>query len=156
MKPVLLVVFALSLGGCATIIHGSKQEIGVSSTPSGATISLNGINAGMTPTVFKLDRKESQIVKVMLPGYAPYEMILTRKVDGWVFGNILFGGLIGLAIDAATGSMYKLSPEQMSEIMGNDASTAEFIKGDGSGLFISVTLTPDPNWEKVGSLEKNP
>lgn len=30
-------------------------------------------------------------------------------MDGWYWGNILFGGLIGmLAVDPATGAMYKL------------------------------------------------
>ena len=34
------------------------------------------------------------------------------KVEGWYWGNILFGGLIGMIIvDPATGAMYKLDTE---------------------------------------------
>ena len=40
--------------------------------------------------------------------------ILESEVDSWYFGNILFGGLIGmLIIDPATGAMWKL-PENVS------------------------------------------
>lgn len=35
-------------------------------------------------------------------------------MDGWLFGNLLFGGLICVIVDAATGAMYKLTPNQMA------------------------------------------
>ena len=35
---------------------------------------------------------------------------LMRPLGGWLFGNILIGGLIGIAIDFLTGSAYKLTP----------------------------------------------
>ena len=39
---------------------------------------------------------------------------LTADIDGWFFGNILFGGLIGiLIVDPATGAMWKL-PENVN------------------------------------------
>lgn len=36
-------------------------------------------------------------------------------MDGWYFGNILFGGLIGfLIVDPATGAMYTLKPDTLN------------------------------------------
>jgi len=150
-----LFFFALTLTvtGCATILHGSKQQIGISSTPTGASISINGQNMGVTPTVVKLLRKNTQAIKVEMIGYNPYEIILTRKVDGWIAGNIIFGGLIGLIIDAADGAMYKLSPEQVrAELRGN---TVSLHNGANDAILIGVTLTPKADWEKVGYLEKS-
>ena len=41
-----------------------------------------------------------------------HELHLNGTVSGWYFGNILFGGLLGIvAIDPATGAMYKLQPD---------------------------------------------
>ena len=37
------------------------------------------------------------------------QQILDSELDGWYFGNILFGGLIGLfVVDPLTGAMFKL------------------------------------------------
>ncbi len=41
-------------------------------------------------------------------------MALNRKVSVWVWGNIVFGGLIGLPIDALTGGLYKIEPDVVS------------------------------------------
>jgi hypothetical protein len=38
------------------------------------------------------------------------------KLDGWYIGNIVFGGLIGmLIVDPATGAMWKIENEHISE-----------------------------------------
>ncbi len=42
-------------------------------------------------------------------GLATQNVPLTADIDGWYFGNILFGGPIGmLIVDPATGAMWKL------------------------------------------------
>jgi hypothetical protein len=46
-----------------------------------------------------------------LDGYENYEMNTYRKVNAWIIGNIMFGGVIGLGIDALTGAMYRIKPE---------------------------------------------
>ena len=130
MKNFTALVFILSLSGCATIIHGSRQEIGISSIPTGASVSVNGEKMGRTPTIVKVKRKDSQVVQILLDGYLPYEVVLIRKVDGWIVGNIIFGGLIGLIVDVATGSMYKLSPEQLTAEQIGRASCRERVLTD--------------------------
>lgn len=115
MKYLLLVFICFSslLYGCATIMHGTSQEIGVSSTPSGATVSVDNMSMGETSTFVNLSRGDNHIVKVEMPGYVPFEMTITRQTSGWVWGNIVFGGLIGLLIDAGSGGLYDLNPEQV-------------------------------------------
>ena len=103
----------LLLWGCATIMHGTSQQVGLSSSPSGARVSINTKPIGVTPIFANLSRGDNHIIKIDLEGYLPFEMTVTRKVSGWVWGNIVFGGLIGLVVDAATGGLYNLSPEQI-------------------------------------------
>ena len=138
---------------CGTIIHGTTQEIGISSQPTGASVTIDNESRGITPLVADLKRKNRHLVKVEMAGYEPFEMHVTKSVSGWVWGNIVFGGLVGLAVDAISGGLYKLSPEQiMAELRTSG--------GDGAGLelrentiYLSVVLRPDPSWERIGTLE---
>ena len=137
--------------GCATIMQGTKQNIGISSNPSGAKVIIDGRIIGNTPLMEKLSRKDNHFVKIELDGFIPYETTLTRKLSGWVAGNIIFGGLIGLAVDAITGGMYKLTPEQIQAELKKSGMS---MKLDEDKLFITFTLEPNPKWEKIGELEK--
>ncbi len=141
------------LAGCGTIMNGSTQDVNIASTPRGAVILVNGMQNAQTPAVVALDRKSSQTIELDLDGYEPYVMQFRRSTSGWVWGNILFGGLIGLAVDASTGGMYKLSPEQVAIQLeeAGGAATAE-VKDDG--LYIFVTLEAEDDWQPVGLLEE--
>ena len=87
---------AASLSACCSIIHGTHQDVGISSVPTGAAVKIDNIASGNTPVIAKLTRKDNHIVRVELPGYQPQDLTLTHSVSGWVWGNIVFGGLIGL------------------------------------------------------------
>lgn len=119
---------------CASIIHGSKQEISVDSEPSGAkvTAKLRGFNLGTTPALITLKRKESpMILRFEKEGYEPVEVTMTRGVDGWIFGNIIFGGIIGLIVDFSNGAAYKLSPEQIKIELKKLKTSIEDLPKDG-------------------------
>jgi hypothetical protein len=146
-----LPIVAIGLAGCATIIQGTTQQIGVSSQPSGAVVKVNNQPMGQTPIVLNLKRRDSHTVTIELDGYQPYNQALTRSLSGWVAGNIIFGGLIGLVVDAATGGMYKLSPEQIAPTLGMRQATLENVD---DVLYIAVVLHADPSWEKIGQLER--
>jgi len=59
------------------------------------------------------------MVKFELDGYQLYQTRLTQKFNGWCFGNILIGGLIGIVVDVSTGAMYTLSPSVINVDMSN-------------------------------------
>jgi hypothetical protein len=86
-------------------------------------------------------------VRLELDGYQPVEIALRRKVSGWVWGNIIFGGLIGLAVDAGTGGMYKLTPEQITTTLAANVGT---LRTDA--LYVVLVDEPDPEWEHIGAL----
>src|SRR2546423_15507985 len=105
-------LMVLSLAACATIMHGSGQDVGISSAPTGASVWIDNSEKGRTPLIFKLTRKDNHTVKIQMDGYQPFEATVTRSVSGWVWGNIVFGGLIGLAVDAISGRIYERTPDQ--------------------------------------------
>jgi len=136
MKKLLSIVLPLSILfiGCATIIHGTTQKVAVNSNPSGAKVIVMGAHLATTPAVIKLDRGDSNIIlRFEKEGYEPVEIAMTKTVDGWIAGNIVFGGLIGLAIDFISGAAYKLKPDEVlidlhkKELGFNDLKDNELI-----------------------------
>jgi hypothetical protein len=152
-----LLLFGLSstvLSGCGTIMNGSSQKVGFSSSPSSASVTVDGKVLGNTPLTDNISRKDIHTVKIELAGYYPYEMTMTKKTSSWVWGNIIFGGLIGLGVDAISGGLYELTPEQVSADL-KKKGVASTSKNDNS-LYVSVTLQPDPSWKKIGELTHKP
>ena len=139
-------LLTLAVAGCGTIMHGGGQGIGISSAPTGATVAIDGQSMGTTPVNLELSRKERHIVRLELSGYEPYELAMTRSVSGWVWGNIIFGGIIGLAVDALTGGLYKISPELVE-------GSLQSIQVGGR-ISVLVTLEPRSDWQLIGYLEK--
>lgn len=128
----ILIVLLAGLAGCATIVHGSRQDVFVKSEPSGAVVRV-GATATKTPGFLTLDRKQSIYVLVFeKEGYKPIEVELRRKMDSWFFGNIIIGGIIGIVIDFTNGSAYKLIPSEVNVVFGETgvSSIRRFKKGD--------------------------
>lgn len=143
---------AIALLACGTIIHGTSQEIGIASQPTGANVRIDNMEHGTTPLVADLKRKKEHLIQIEMEGYQPYEMHVTNSVSGWVWGNIVFGGLIGLAVDAISGGLYKLEPEQVQAELARTGAEASLESGKDHA-YIRVTLEPDPSWERIGTLD---
>lgn len=148
----LLLAPMMLLTSCATIVHGTTQKIGISSNPTNAYVFVDNYPMGTTPVMVDLKRNQNHFVRIELPGFVPYEIVLTRQISGWVFGNIIFGGFIGLAVDAVSGGIYRLTPEQVSAQMFRDGICRTSHSSDAS--YIGVVMKADPSWEKVGTLAR--
>src|SRR5215469_16210401 len=121
-----LAVFA-AITGCATIVHSGPRAIPVSSTPPGAKVTIYDrdnkvVMTNTTPFVATLDPKygyfisQSDRLVFQMPGRADTEVQLNSSLSGWYWGNLVFGGLIGmLVVDPLTGAMYNLAPEKIEQ-----------------------------------------
>jgi hypothetical protein len=150
--------FALALAaaacGCASIMHGTKQDIGIASSPTGAKVVVDNGAPSTTPYVAKLSRKDNHIVKLTLDGFAPAELTLTKSVSGWVWGNLVFGGLIGLAVDAISGGLYNLTPDQLQTALSKQVGSTMAPAKDG--VYVVLVRASEPGWVKVAQLERLP
>lgn len=148
------VIFALAmnlLSGCCTLVNTANQKISILSSPTGACVSIDDTKCGKTPLTKRLSRKKMHTVKIELEGYTPFEITMNRSISGWIWGNVIFGGLIGIIIDVADGSIYKLTPEQIStELQKNNASYLY----ENDQLYVSVALEHDQSWQKIGQLQR--
>lgn len=109
-----MTVIILSLTGCATVTRGSTEALVIESEPSGAQVQLSNGMKGTIPTSFKVKRKHDLIVTVSKPGYETASINVTSQMAGAggaaMAGNVLVGGIIGLAIDASSGATKELKP----------------------------------------------
>ncbi|GEM_PF-4956639 len=132
-------IFVLTMSGCATIVRGSSQIIPVTSEPTGASVNISGgqfyqqSSYGTTPTQLNLQRKYSYTVTISKSGYYDESVNITPVMDGAIAGNIIFGGLIGGAVDASSGASNTLVPKQvfvkLKKIM-NDENKLSNDRGD--------------------------
>jgi hypothetical protein len=120
---------SLFVSGCASIVSDSQYPVVVKSEPSGAEYQIrnrNGslVHQGTTPSTvtlksgagyFKGERYKLHFSK---EGYEDQDHTMDSSMDGWYWGNLIFGGVIGmLAVDPATGAMYKLPQAKTANLI---------------------------------------
>jgi hypothetical protein len=154
---------SLFAGGCASIVHGGNREISIATQPPGATASvrksggdiMDVVAVQKTPCTISLDPKKSYFagqsytLRLEMPGYKATEVELTAKMSGWYWGNLIFGGLIGmLAVDPATGAMWNIAPEKVNRTLANGQS-ALISNKTGFLVVLESELTADERQHMV-------
>ena len=118
---------AATLGGCGTIFGGSSQEVSIASSPGAAEVELDHVSRTVsTPAEIELKRKNSYELTFSKEGYETETASIESSLRGGILVlDILFTGLLGVAIDAGTGAWNSLSPENLSVSLDKkDASAA--------------------------------
>jgi len=143
--PSCLPGLALALTGCATIIHGSTQDIAILSAPAGAQVSVDGAPAGRTPLTARLGRKRGHQVRFEAAGYRPYEVTVIRHASSTAWADALFGiaAVVAVPIDVAWGGFYELEPRSITAWLTAD-STAPRAEGQTAAAAAPVQGQPAP------------
>lgn len=105
----------LALTGCASIVSGTNQVVSVQTTApnkdaNGATCKLEndkGIYFVTTPGTVTVHRAFGDMtVKCEKAGFAPGLATFKSSTKAMMAGNLIFGGVIGAGVDAASGAAY--------------------------------------------------
>lgn len=130
MRAIATAVARLALAGltgCASIVTGTNQLVSVETLHSsgpiiGAVCRLEndkGVYYLTTPGTITVHRAYGDmIVKCDKPGYYSGITKITSSTKGIVAGNVVFGGLIGVGVDATTGAAYDY-PTLLQVMMGD-------------------------------------
>lgn len=130
------ITFFLLMPSCASIVSKSTYPISINSNPQGAEIMITDVKGkdvykGITPATVNLEassgymKKEKYQITLKASGYAEQTVYIQSKIDGWFWGNILFGGLIGmLIVDPLTGAMYKLDDAPINVTLQKESAEA--------------------------------
>ena len=115
MKLFLIPALCLFTAGCATVTRGTTNSVTINSEPAGANaMTSTGLHCPSTPCTFDISRKTEFIVTFSKSGYKTVEVPVKTQLAGTgaagFAGNVLVGGLIGMGVDAATGSTLEHVP----------------------------------------------
>jgi hypothetical protein len=151
------------LSGCATIVHNGPRSIPVTSSPPGAKVTIYDrsnklVVTNTTPFVAQLPMKfgyfqpQNYRLEFEMPGHQNAVVNLESAVSGWYFGNLLFGGLIGmLIVDPLTGAMYNLTPEKIEQPL--TPNQAQVIR-EGKGVLV-VLVAQTTEQERANMVRMN-
>jgi hypothetical protein len=109
---------AIMLGGCASIISGRTATVQINSSPSNAQVVIHDkhgkqVLTTTTPASVELRRKDKFIwpakytATIDKPGYKTATVPIDSKINPWIVGNVVLGGVVGLAVDNATGAAWQ-------------------------------------------------
>ena len=119
MQLTVIAISSFLFCSCATIVAGGDPSITINGdVPEPVTITTEKQTyPGVTlPAVVKVNRHhlEGQKIQVKSDNYKYNDIILDKTVNGWAFGNILLGGIIGLSVDLITNCVSKPSQTQFN------------------------------------------
>ncbi len=132
VRALALVGVALSVPACATVTRGTSQTFTVESTPPGARVSTsNGFTCDATPCTFRMPRKDPFRATVSMDGYVTQDHEITSEYAGegavGFAGNVLIGGVIGMAVDGTSGAMKDLTPNPLIVTMRTPSEHAAWM-----------------------------
>jgi hypothetical protein len=111
--------------GCASIVSKTQRQITINSSPDQADVTITDerglkLLQGKTPTTVTLKtgggyfKGKEYTVRIYKEGYGEQTVTISKKLNAWYLGNIIFGGLIGvLIVDPLTGAMWTLDPQEI-------------------------------------------
>ena len=154
-KLLFVLSLALLASGCASITRGSMDTLVVNSTPDQADVHIFKTNDefktlelkkntavmsdsgeefklhAVTPAKFELARKGEYKVLISKDGYKTAEYSVTNKFtvlgSSGIAGNLIFGGLLGIAIDSSSGALKDLTPNPLEVTLESEQKTDQDI-----------------------------
>jgi hypothetical protein len=97
---------AAQLAGCGAIFNSGTAQVTVTTNAPGGQIFVDGQPTGMTaPGVVSVNNHKDHVIGVQMPDGSMGTCSLTSSVGvGYVVLDVVFTALLGVIVDAATGS----------------------------------------------------
>lgn len=124
---VVFVLFAIGIsGGCASIVSGRYADVHLDSHPPNAHVVIRDhkgaeVTSANTPAVVSLRRSRRFFLPARYtatfeaPGHESATVPIRSTVNPWVLGNVVLGGVVGLAVDTGTGAGWKPRHDQITQ-----------------------------------------
>ena len=108
MRSAVLFTCSMALSACASIVSDNDTMTDIQTEPEVARRELSGQDLKRvihTPHGIELPSSATPVTVIYeAKGYRKTTAKLDTSMDGWIFGNILIGGVVGIIIDAVRGA----------------------------------------------------
>jgi hypothetical protein len=100
----------ITAAGCATITTGTSQVVQVDTEPTGAICRFSRLDEEIgvvnpTPGMFHVDKSIYPLAAACnKDGFYPAGGLLNSNYQPMTMGNVLFGGIVGVIVDSASGA----------------------------------------------------
>lgn len=106
------------LSGCGTIVRGTTEDVAINASPASANVETSTGQRCVGSCVIEVPRKDSFTVTASAPGYEPQTVSVKSSLSGGgaagLAGNVVFGGVIGVGVDAVSGAAYDHTPNPVN------------------------------------------
>src|SRR5215470_3424926 len=113
----LIVLLALLLPGCATVILGTEQEVAVNTNPAGVSVQFSNGQSCTSPCHIKTSRSASLVITLSKDGCQTQTATMVPTLSG---AGVVLGGLV----DYGTGAVYDLQPNPLTVTLACNAAGA--------------------------------
>ncbi len=132
----ILATCSLFLVSCATIVSNQERTTKIETVPSQMSYVIrdkggNVVSQGTTPSTVKLNRspgyfqRGTYTIDVKKRNKVVATETIEASVNGWFWGNIAFGGAIGMfVVDPLTGAMFRMPESVMIDTTKTTPVTA--------------------------------
>jgi hypothetical protein len=117
MRLLVILAGVLSVAACSTITRGTTQAVAIQ-TPgvekADCELRSEGIGTKtvVSPASIVLDKSMHSVqVTCRKKCYTDGQGVIASQTEEMTAGNILVGGVVGLAVDASSGAMNKYEPQ---------------------------------------------
>ncbi len=118
MRFIVVLALAAACGGCASVTRGMTDQVQIVTNPASSDVRTSMGQACTSPCTLQFNRKDEFTVIASKPGYHSAEMAVTTRVAGGgvagFAGNVLLGGVVGMAVDAASGATLEHYPNPVT------------------------------------------
>jgi PEGA domain len=141
-------LFAGFLGGCATVTRGTTNQIQIESEPSGASVATSLNHQCTTPCTLTVNRKDEFTVTFKMDGFKEQQVfvktILSPDGIAGAAGNVLIGGVVGLGVDAATGSTLMHTPNPIKVVLERSGPAPKALPKSKQKVAPKAKAAPSP------------
>lgn len=155
MKRLLVIGAVLLNAGCASIVSGVNQSVSVEArTERGPVLGVpcklendKGAWLVMAPGSVTVQRSITDLLVVCeKEGFPVGQVTALSATKGMAFGNIMFGGLLGVGVDVATGAAYDYAT-MITVMLGKSSTLAGPVLGEGPEMAVPCDRTAYRGYE---------
>jgi PEGA domain len=99
-----------TLCSCATVFKAKTTPVSITSNTPGATVTIDGRPAGVTPLTLELPNKADAMITVASGGKQETCRMVSNASVGWVVADVFLTSGLGLIIDWVTHAWNDVGP----------------------------------------------